>query len=84
MSFRERIDRERARELMRRELPAPIDALNLVTFADEVSYRWYGLLLLPRLAPQGARPVWVATHERSIVGSKNADEIVIVKEGVRS
>ncbi|HUT52350.1 MAG TPA: hypothetical protein VM658_03065 [bacterium] len=78
-TFRERIDRERVRELERRELPRPIDALNLVTFADEVSYRWYGLLLFPRLAPAGAWPVWVATHERSIVGPKNADEIVIVR-----
>jgi uncharacterized protein (DUF1330 family) len=78
-SFRDRIDPGAVRALLERELPAPIDALNLVFFADERSYRWYGVLLAPTLLPFGARPVWVGVHERSLSGAALADEIVIVR-----
>ena len=78
-SFRARIDWPAARELERRTLPEPVDALNLVCFADEMSYRWYGLLLAPRLLILGAWPVWVATHEETLLGGEGADEIVIIR-----
>lgn len=67
------------RALEQRTLPAPIDALNLVHLADEVSYRWYGLLLAPVLIPAGARPVWAGMHDRALHGEQQADEIVIVR-----
>jgi hypothetical protein len=78
-SFRSRIDWQAAHELEQRALPEPVDALNLVCFADEVSYRWYGLLLAPRLLTLGAWPVWVATHEQAVLGDRGADEIVIIR-----
>lgn len=78
-SFTDRIDPEAVRELEGQQLPAPIDALNLVDLADEASYRWYGLLLAPVLIPAGAWPVWVGVHHRAIHGEPGADEIVIVR-----
>jgi len=78
-SFQSRLDWEAVRELKERALPQPVDALNLVTFSDEVSYRWYGILLAPRLLLLGVRPVWVATHEQCLLGDKYADEIVIIQ-----
>jgi hypothetical protein len=78
-SFRDRIDWPAALELERRALPEPVDALNLVCFADEVSYRWYGMLLAPRLLILGAWPVWVATREETLLGGEGADEIVIIR-----
>ena len=78
-SFHARIDWPAVRELEARSLPEPIDALNLVSFADEVSYRWYGLLLAPRLLVLGVRPVWVATREKVVLGEMGADEMVIIE-----
>jgi len=46
--FTSRIDQGALRELERKPLPEPVDALNLVNFADEVSYRWYCLSAVGR------------------------------------
>jgi len=77
--FRSRLDREAVQALKKRSLPRPVDALNLVTFAERSSYAWYGLLLAPRLLVLGVRPVWVAAHDHCVWGDKIADEIVIVR-----
>ena len=77
--FASRIDKDAVHNLKKRTLPAPIDALNLVDLADKASYRWYGLLLSPLVLLLGGRPVWVGVHQRSLLGEKQADEIVIVR-----
>ncbi|MFC1952998.1 hypothetical protein ACFLWR_02585 [Chloroflexota bacterium] len=66
-------------QLKQKSLPKPVDALNLVYFADEISYRWYELLLAPLVLALGGRPVWVGIHEMSLSGDKQADEIVIIR-----
>lgn len=78
-SFASRIDKQAVRDLKNRVLPAPLDALNLVDLADDASYRWYGMLLSPLVLALGGRPVWVGVHQRSLLGEKQADEIVIVR-----
>ena len=78
-SFASRIDKDAVRNLKNRPLPAPIDALNLVDLGEDISYRWYGLLLSPLVLLLGGRPVWVGTHQRSLLGEKQADEIVVVR-----
>jgi len=78
-SFSSRINQEALNQLRRRNLPKPVDALNLVHFADEISYRWYGLLLAPLVLALGGRPVWVGLYEMSLFGDKPADEIVIIR-----
>jgi len=78
-TFANRIDKNAVRDLKNRPLPSPIDALNLVDIANEASYRWYGLLLSPLVLLFGGRPVWAGVHQRSLLGQKQADEIVIVR-----
>ena len=78
-TFASRIDKDAVRALKSRPLPAPIDALNLVDLGEDTSYRWYGLLLSPLVVLLGGRPVWVGVHQRSLLGEKQADEIVIVR-----
>jgi len=78
-AFASRIDKDAVRNLKNRPLPAPIDALNLVDLSSEASYRWYGLLLSPLVLLLGGWPVWAGVHQRSLLGEKQADEIVIVR-----
>lgn len=78
-AFASRIDREAVRRLKCQPLPDPIDALNLVDLADDTSYRWYGLLLVPLVVALGGRPVWAGVHHSSLYGHKQADEMVIVR-----
>jgi uncharacterized protein (DUF1330 family) len=78
-SFASRIDKQAVRDLKRQPLPSPIDALNLVDLGEDTSYRWYGLLLSPLVLLLGGRPVWVGVHQLSLLGEKQADEIVIVR-----
>jgi uncharacterized protein (DUF1330 family) len=78
-AFASRIDKDAVRNLKNRPLPAPIDALNLVDLSGEASYRWYGLLLSPLVLLLGGWPVWAGVHQRSLLGEKQADEIVIVR-----
>jgi uncharacterized protein (DUF1330 family) len=78
-ALRERIDYAAMQALIDQDVTGPIDALNLVDFADERSYRWYGLMLGPVMLLRGARPVWVGVHHRALLGDKQGDEIVIVR-----
>ena len=78
-SLAARIDEQAMEALLNQGVSGPVDALNLVNFADERSYRWYGLLLAPVMLALGARPVWVAVHQQVLLGDKRADEIVIVR-----
>ncbi|MFC1948220.1 hypothetical protein ACFLXY_09915 [Chloroflexota bacterium] len=57
----------------------PVDALNLVSFLNAIRYRWYGLLLSPLVLLRGGRPVFVGAYEKSLVGEKTFDELVIIR-----
>lgn len=78
-SLFQKIDKQLVKELGKKDLPTPLDALNLITFDDEISYRLYGLLLSPLVLLMGGRPVWVGRYEKSLYGEKLADEIVIIR-----
>ena len=78
-SLLQKIDKQLVKELGKKDLPTPLDALNLITFDDEKSYRLYGLLVSPLVLALGGRPVWVGRYLKSIYGEKLADEMVIIR-----
>ena len=78
-SLNQKIDKQLVKELGKKNLPTPLDALNLITFDNEKSYRLYGFLASPLVLLLGGRPVWVGRFEKSIYGKKLADEIVIIR-----
>lgn len=67
------------RELWRRDLPTPVDVVNLITPASFDRYRWYGLLVMPALAAVGARVLWMGRFEREIAGTRQAEKLLIVR-----
>jgi uncharacterized protein (DUF1330 family) len=76
-----RIDLRELARLARRELPAPVDVLNLIR-ADETRferYRWYGLLVTPALLLAGGSVRWMGRHERALDGERQADRLLVVR-----
>jgi uncharacterized protein (DUF1330 family) len=76
-----RLDLTALARVARRDLPLPVDVVNLIRADEErfESYRWYGLLVMPvmRLAGGGVR--WAGRHERSIHGEPQADKLLVVR-----
>jgi uncharacterized protein (DUF1330 family) len=66
-------------DLARREVPAPVDVINLITPANFDRYRWYGLLVMPALAAVGGRVLWMGRFEREIAGARQAEKLLIVR-----
>jgi uncharacterized protein (DUF1330 family) len=66
-------------DLARRDLPGPVDVINLITPSRFQSYRWYGLLVMPALALVGGRVLWMGRFERSVAGEPQADKLLIVR-----
>lgn len=65
--------------LARRDLPGPLDVINLITTARFERYRWYALLVAPALLAVGARVQWMGRFERSVHGERQADKLLIVR-----
>jgi hypothetical protein len=63
----------------RRDLPQPLDVINLITTGRFASYRWYGLLVVPAMTVVGARVHWMGRFERSLGGERQADKLLIVR-----
>jgi len=76
-SFLSRIGRSELDKLC--EFKGQIDALNLVSFSSAVHYRWYGLLLSLLVLLRGGRPLFVGVHQKSLIGGKTFDELVIIR-----
>lgn len=74
-----RIKPRLVRELWRRDVPAPVDVINLITPANFDRYRWYGLLVMPPLFAVGARVLWMGRLEREIAGAQQAEKLLIVR-----
>lgn len=76
-----RLDLTALAHVARKDLPLPVDVVNLIRADEErfESYRWYGLLVMPvmRLAGGGVR--WAGRHERSIHGEPQADKLLVVR-----
>lgn len=66
-------------ELARRDLPAPVDVINLIETASFGHYRWYGLAVLPALKAVGGRVRWMGRFEQSVHGERQADKLLIVR-----
>jgi uncharacterized protein (DUF1330 family) len=66
-------------DLARRELPKPLDVINLVSTDRFSSYRWYGLFVMPALALVGGRVQWMGRFEESLHGERQADKLLIVR-----
>jgi uncharacterized protein (DUF1330 family) len=66
-------------DLARRDLPAPLDVINLITTSRFASYRWYGLLVLPALTAVGGRVRWMGRFEASVHGDQQAEKLLIVR-----
>src|SRR5437870_1736902 len=66
-------------DLARRDLPGPVDVINLITPSRMESYRWYGLLVMPALTLVGGRVLWMGRFERSVAGERQADKLLIVR-----
>ena len=66
-------------ELARRDLPAPVDVVNLITPANFDRYRWYGLLVMPAMMAVGGRLLWMGRFEHSVSGEKQAEKLLIVR-----
>jgi uncharacterized protein (DUF1330 family) len=74
-----RIRPGRVIDLARRDVPAPVDVVNLITTARFDRYRWYGLLVLPAMTVVGGRLLWMARHEQTLVGEPQCEKFLIVR-----
>lgn len=66
-------------ELARRDLPGPLDVINLITPSRFDRYRWYALLVFPAMSAVGGRVLWMARHEASLHGEVQAQKFLIVR-----
>jgi len=66
-------------KLYRSKLPEPIDVPNLLTYANEEAYRWYGLMVSPVLALNGGRLRWAGSHVDTLHGERLCDSLLIVR-----
>jgi hypothetical protein len=76
-----RIRPRKVLEVARRDLPGPVDVINLI-HPDEARfgrYRWYGLLVFPALLTVGARVRWMGRFERALAGEPQAEKLLIVR-----
>jgi len=66
-------------KLYRSSLPEPIDVPNLLTYANEEAYRWYGLAVGPVLALNGGRLRWAGKRVATLHGEDLGDSLLIVR-----
>lgn len=68
-------------DLARRDIPGPVDVVNLISTDPKrfSSYRWYGLLVMPALLLAGGRVQWMSRFERSLSGEQQADKLLLVR-----
>ena len=66
-------------EFARRDLPGPLDVINLISTDRFAYYRWYGLLVLPVMTAVGGRVLWMGRFDRSVAGDQQADKLLVVR-----
>ena len=74
-----RIRPRRVVDLARRDLPRPLDVINLISTGRFERYRWYGLLVFPLMTAVGGRVLWMGRLERALHGEQHADKLLIVR-----
>lgn len=65
--------------LFRRDLPGPLDVINLIHTERWSHYRWYALLVTPPLLAVGGRPLWMGKREHAVHGEPQADKFLVVR-----
>jgi hypothetical protein len=65
--------------LFQRDLPRPVDVINLITVADLESYRWYGLFVAPLVFGLGGSVPWGGQLEMHLHGPRVADRLLVVR-----
>lgn len=65
--------------LIRRDLPGPLDVINLIHTERWSHYRWYALLVTPALLAVGGRPIWMGKRVDVVHGEPQADKFLIVR-----
>jgi hypothetical protein len=74
------MDRVAFESLRRRDMPAPIDALNLLTLsARPASYLAYGALVWPLVRLAGGHWPWVGRRLETLAGPRTADFFVVCR-----
>jgi uncharacterized protein (DUF1330 family) len=63
----------------RRDLPGPLDVINLISPSRFARYRWYALLIMPLLSAVGGRVRWMGSFDRSVHGAQQAEKLMIVR-----
>jgi uncharacterized protein (DUF1330 family) len=66
-------------DLARRDLPRPLDVINLISTSNFERYRWYAVLVMGPLTLVGAKVLWMGRFERSIAGEPQAEKLLIVR-----
>lgn len=66
-------------DLLRRDLPRPLDVPNLIHFKSRRSYARYGRAVAPLLGLVGGRIRWSGRHTQSLLGESRAEELLIVR-----
>ncbi len=66
-------------ELARRDLPGPLDVINLLHIERFDRYQWYGLLVMGPMLAVGGRPIWMGRLERPLHGEAQADKLLVVR-----
>ena len=74
-----RIRPRRVLDLARRDLPRPLDVVNLIHTGRFERYRWYGLLVMPVMTLVGGRLHWMGRREQSLHGEPQAEKLLIVR-----
>jgi uncharacterized protein (DUF1330 family) len=69
----------RVARLARREVPRPVDVINLIRVERFSRYRWYGLLVAPLLVLAGGRVRWMGERRASLLGEPQADKLLVVR-----
>lgn len=66
-------------DVARRDLPGPVDVINLIHTERFDRYRWYALFVFPAMLAVGARVEWMGRLERAINGPAQADKLLVVR-----
>jgi uncharacterized protein (DUF1330 family) len=74
-----RISPRRVAQLARRDVPAPVDVINLIELTRFDRYQWYGLFVLPVMRAAGARVLWMARHQELVAGQQQCEKLLIVR-----
>lgn len=66
-------------EMYRRELPQPLEVLNLIHYGDREQFLWYGLFVAPTIYGVGGGVQWAGEWQASLLGERQAEALLLVR-----